>query len=152
MSRLEYDGHSHSIALISASFVVGSWDAFNNVDSHYAAKHGLTHLKDGVYVIRDKNGPSPKTKDAQGPYGSYGIFHFDVKGHPGIGVHSGRALPPWRIVGPSHATHGCIRTTDDAIKAISEWAAKDPLTTITVKNNSPLKLRSAKARNMLLRP
>lgn len=44
-----------------------------------------------------------------------------------------RALP-----GPPHWTDGCIRTTDDAIQAISDRIEHDPLTTIEIRNNDPV--------------
>jgi len=61
-----------------------------------------------------------------GPFGSYGNFVFDVPGRTGMGVHSGRN-------GPQSRTQGCIRTTDDATRAIRDLHAIDPLTIITVR-------------------
>ena len=68
--------------------------------------------------------------------GSYGILRFNVPGHPGIGVHSRRANAA-HLPGPPHPTEGCIRTTDDAMRSISDVIRNDPLSTIDVIRNDP---------------
>lgn len=40
---------------------------------------------------------------------------------------------------------GCIRTTDQAMKAITEYIANDPLRTIEVKNNADYRAQKASA-------
>jgi hypothetical protein len=60
-----------------------------------------------------------------GPYGSNGDFVFDVPGHTGLAVHSGRS-------GPLSPTNGCIRTTDPATELLDEINSVDPLKTLTV--------------------
>ena len=62
-------------------------------------------------------------------FGSYGIHYFGVPNRTWIGVHSGRANQG----GPSHATLGCIRTTDEGMKYINDrhWGG-DPIDYIFV--------------------
>lgn len=67
--------------------------------------------------------------------GSYGIIRFNVPGHPGIGVHSGRANAR-HLPGPAHPTMGCIRTTDEAMKTLKGHITNHPLSTIEILNNS----------------
>ena len=55
---------------------------------------------------------------ANGPYGLHGIIRFDVPGHPGTGVHSGRANAR-HLPGPEHPTMGCIRTCRNLATAAS---------------------------------
>jgi hypothetical protein len=94
--------------------------------------------------MRDTTKPNVHggTKDtADGEYGTSGIFRAkDFKDSTGttreeMGVHAGRENDEdgLKRSGPEHATFGCIRTTEDAMKAIVETAAVDPLRTITVQ-------------------
>ena len=80
----------------------------------------------GTYPFSSHNNHPP---DPNGPYGSYGIDVFDVPGRTGMGVHSGRA----NSGGPSHPTLGCVRTTDDCMKQITDWQTHDPMTDITIQ-------------------
>jgi len=50
-------------------------------------------------------------------------------------VHSGRANAR-HLPGPQHPTMGCIRTTDDAMQAISALMRQQPLTAVEVTNNT----------------
>ena len=147
-SRLEFDEHSHFLTLYASDgHVVGSWDAYNNIDSKVAAK-GFTHLENSTYQMQDKSTPKAhKESGHYGSYGAYGIFRFFVKSHDGIGVHSGKPIP-FRNPGPEHATHGCIRTTDEAMEQLVQWAKKEPILTITVRNNGPTHAKGAKAANL----
>ncbi len=61
-----------------------------------------------------------------GPYGSYGIFIFDVPGRTGMGVHSGRS-------GPQSPTKGCIRTIDPCTQLLNNLHELDPILGITVR-------------------
>lgn len=143
MSRLVFDGSTHQLSLLSGDFtVIGTWSAYNNVDSHATIKH----VQNGTYSIQDKSTPHYHTPDENGPYGSYGIIRFNVPGHPGIGVHSGRANAKFKP-GPQHATMGCIRTTDEAMKSIKESMATSSLSTIEVRNNSGPSAVSSAQRN-----
>lgn len=72
-----------------------------------------------------------KHEDAQDPngsFGSHGNFIFDVKDRTGMGVHAGR-----KDKGPTAATEGCIRTTDEATLHIKNLHNTDPLTHIIVQ-------------------
>lgn len=61
-----------------------------------------------------------------GPYGSNGIFVFNVPGRTGMGVHSGRR-------GPKSKTLGCVRTTDSAMDSLNDLHSNDPIETITIR-------------------
>ncbi|MCQ8896779.1 hypothetical protein NQT62_10080 [Limnobacter humi] len=132
MSSLKFDGACHSLQLIDQQGnLVGDWVAYNNVD--ISAK--LRFIPNGTYSFIDTQRPYPHKPDPNGPYGSYGILRFNVPHHAGIGVHSGRSASK-RLPGPQHPTMGCIRTSDQAMHAISELIAEDPLTSIQINNNS----------------
>ena len=131
-ASLIFDGVSHSIALIDASGkVLGTWPAYNNVDSHAT----LRALPNAGYSVEDRLKPHHHAADPNGPYGSYGIIRFHVQGHPGIGLHSGRANAK-HMPGAQHATMGCIRTTDLAMQKISGMMRTMHLTTVQVKHNN----------------
>lgn len=80
----------------------------------------------GTYPYSRHNNHPP---DPNGPYGSHGIFIFDVPGRFGMGVHSGRA----NSGGPQHPTLGCVRTKDPCMSQINDFQATDPLTSITIQ-------------------
>lgn len=143
MSRLVFDGASHQLSLLgNDDSVIGTWSAYNNVDSHATIKH----VDNGTYQIQDRSSPHYHAPNPNGPYGSYGIIRFSVAGHPGIGVHSGRANSKFRP-GPPHATMGCIRTTDEAMLKIKTSMSTSSLTTIEVRNNSVSSAVSSTQRN-----
>lgn len=142
MSRLVFNGATHQIMLLSNGQIVGSWPAYNNVDSHAT----LRHVEDGIYLVLDKRAPRKHLANANGPYGLHGIVRFYVAGHPGIGVHSGRAFAR-RAPGPQHPTMGCIRTNDQAMHAIAKTMRTSPLTTIQVMCNSAESAHAASVRN-----
>lgn len=143
MSKLKFDGTSHQISLVnSAGATVGTWAAYNNVDSHAT----IRHVNNGSYSVQDQTAAHPHSPNANGPYGSYGIVRFNVPGHPGIGVHSGRA-DATHLPGPQHPTMGCIRTSDDAMQAITNTMRTDALTSVEVTNNGPLTAQAATRRN-----
>jgi len=143
MSKLIFDGQLHQLSFVDkAGRTAGTWAAYNNVDSHAT----INHLANEVYVIQDRTVPHSHTADANGPYGLYGIIRFNVPGHPGIGVHSGRANAR-HLPGPQHPTMGCIRTTDQAMSAIRGLMKQDPLKTIEVRNNSLGAAHKATTRN-----
>jgi len=143
MSRLRFNGQTHQIELVNdAGAVVGTWAAYNNVDSHAT----IRHVQNGTYNVQDRTVPHPHAANANGPYGLHGIIRFDVGGHPGVGVHSGRANAR-HLPGPQHPTMGCIRTTDDAMQAISALMRQQPLTAVEVTNNTAGGAATATARN-----
>ncbi len=59
-------------------------------------------------------------------YGLFGDLVFNVPGLTGMALHAGR-------LGPESKTHGCIRTTNEAMLLILILDSYDPLTYITVK-------------------
>lgn len=132
MSKLHFDGEKHQVSLVGKDGkTIGTWTAYNNVDSHATVK---PHLPNGTYKIQDKSAPHRHAANPNGPYGSYGIIRFDVPGHAGIGLHSGRANAK-HLPGPQHPTMGCIRTSDEAMLAIKDAIANDPLTVMEVAGN-----------------
>jgi hypothetical protein len=142
MSTMTFDGQTHQITLRNrAGAVTGTWPAFNNIDRHAT----LNHLPDGTYAFQDTIRPHPHPASPNGPYGSYGILRFNVPGHVGIGVHSGRADSA-HLPGPQHPTEGCIRTTDAGMAAIAAAIRTDPLSTISVQNNSRIAAEHAAIR------
>jgi len=143
MSKLEFNGSTHQLSLMDGNGkVVGTWAAYNNVDSHATIKH----LQNKAYTVQDTITPRHHAASVNGPYGSYGIIRFNVSGHPGIGVHSGRANAR-HLPGPMHPTMGCIRTSDEAMLAITNFMKAAPLTTIEVTQNSAGTAQHATRRN-----
>lgn len=139
MSRLVFDGMQHTITLYKSSFeVVGSWTAYNRIDNAIKIKGEFTHIPDGTYIIQDQIRPHTHPGTGQdtidGMYGSYGIVRIHMIGHQGVGVHSGRLYHQPK--GPKFVTHGCIRTTEEAMKTIKDLMHEESLETLTVYNNS----------------
>jgi hypothetical protein len=142
-AKLIFDGRTHQITLIgSDGEAQGTWPAYNNVDRHAR----LTHLQNRTYTVGDRNAPHRHAASADGPYGLHGIIRFDVPGHPGIGVHSGRANAR-HLPGPAHPTMGCIRTSDEAMRTIVVFMRDSPVITIEVTNNGAPMARAASSRN-----
>lgn len=142
-AKLVFDGRIHQISLIESNGGIrGSWPAYNNVDSHAT----LTHVPNRTYTVQDRTAPRRHVASANGPYGMHGIIRFNVPGHPGIGVHSGRAGAR-HLPGPAHPTMGCIRTTDEAMQIIAMSMRASPLMTVEVINNSGPVARAASSRN-----
>ena len=143
MATLLFDGVQHRLSSLSDDGeVVGAWIAYNNVDRHAT----ISHVRNQTYVVRDRSTPRRHTPNANGPYGLHGIIRFNVAGHPGVGVHSGRANAA-QTPGPAHMTMGCIRTTDEAMGFLSEYMRDSPLRTIRVINNSAPAARAATRRH-----
>ena len=151
MSRLEFDGMKHEITLYNAKEeVVGSWEAYNNIDHRVK---DMRHLPDKTYTMQDtlfahKHLKTPNMDTIDGEYGTYGIVRFFTpatkqnKLHTGVGVHSGRLYH--NPAGPKYWTMGCIRTNEEAMKAITELMSTDALQTITVKNNMQILIKGHK--------
>lgn len=142
MSKLLFDNSVKKIFLYNAQEKeLGNWEAYNNPDS----TSSLKFVPDGVYIMQDQTTPfrhpsSPEDDTTEGKYGAYGIVRFyitvDGQVHSGVGVHSGRAHYSTLKPGPQYWTKGCIRTTDEAMKMISETMQKDSLKTIEVIHNT----------------
>jgi hypothetical protein len=152
VSKLVYNGHSHKIELLDDKGTsLGSWVAYNNIDHAFAKAHyhSITHLSNGTYSVQDSRVPYNHAADANGPYGSHGIIRFHYPGHPGVGLHSGRANAKI-MPGPLHATHGCIRTSDEAMAAIKSIIATDPVKTMTIFGNSEHSVKHGMAKHHAL--
>jgi hypothetical protein len=120
LSSLSFDrGAGQLCAIDKNGNVVFCCPAANNTTKSSNGPWANGTYRYSHYNRHSSSGPN-------GPYGSHGIFVFDVPGRTGIGVHSGRS-------GPSSATEGCIRTTDNCMKQLTTLHASDPLTSITVK-------------------
>lgn len=145
MSELIFDGTTHQISLVDRNGnTIGTWPANNVVEQR--GNH-LPFVPNGTHGLIDRTAPHRHggtdargipVDSTEGAYGSYGIVRLLPLGrHSGIGVHSGRAQRADGLgrVGPNHATQGCIRTTDEAMRAIAQTMRRDALTTITVRNN-----------------
>ena len=143
MSDLVYNHATKQITLRNRNGVtIGTWHANNNVDSHV----GLPSLPNGVYQFKDTFAPFTHKGDASnGPYGPAGIvrledFHFSDRKlpHEAVGVHSGRKHIHDKAgrAGVDHATHLCVRTTDQAMSMIVATMRQDPLKTLLVEKSA----------------
>ena len=144
LSSLIYDDISQVIILWSRyGEILGEWSARNVVTYSANGQWPEGTFKFSYYNPHAERGPG-------GPYGSHGIFIFDVPGRTGMGVHSGRANYSGECYGPMclftlRPTLGCIRTTDVATEVIYRthfggcWEnachLPDPLEEITVVRN-----------------
>ena len=143
MSNLVFNGQTHELSLFGDDGKLsGKWPAYNNVDRHAT----LTHLRNRTYAVQDRRVPRLHAANANGPHGLHGIIRFNVPGHPGIGVHSGRAAAR-TLPGPAHPTMGCIRTSDEAMRAILAVMRESPLRTVEVINNHAPVARAASRMN-----
>ena len=125
LSCLVYNESTHTVSLVgNDGQTLGQWTAYNNPD------RGSSKFPTGTWTFVTHK-QHPEDPGPNGSYGSFGIFIFDVPGHSGLGVHSGQANASY-MPGPQHPTHGCIRTTDDAMDQIGNLIGKDPLTCIRV--------------------
>src|ERR1700736_5818938 len=136
MSTLVFDGTAHTLTLYDGQHQqVGQWHA-NNVVDHHAT---LRHVPNQEFQMVDQAHPhrhGGNEDTLNGAYGRFGIlrlqdFNANNHAHSGVGVHSGRA----NRGGADHATMGCIRTTDAAMEAITQYITNDPVRSITVQNN-----------------
>lgn len=122
----------------STGVQVGSWPANNVVDR---AVKGFPYLPNRVYHVHDtvmphKHRDHPERDTLNGSFGTRGIirlrdFTFGNKVHSGVGVHAGQFSRGKQ----NHPTHGCVRTTEEAMRVISEQMQKDPLTELRVVHN-----------------
>jgi RHS repeat-associated protein len=142
-ATIEFDGKTKKIYVFSwdgDKIVVKSYKAANNVAVHNPhnksgfANGPMTNGDHKVAKADQAGARAHKGEPASGPYGSQGIIHVEsykgVTGETivGAGLHSGRQ-------GPDSLTHGCIRTTDQAMRDINALAKDDPITLISVQNN-----------------
>lgn len=128
MSTLAYDDVTHILTLFSSTGErLGAWTAHNNAASNSGGVFPAGTFEFSWHAQHEGG-------NADGAYGSYGNFIFEVPGRTGMGVHSGRSAQADRRgrSGTQHATMGCIRTTDRAMAQILAIHARDPLTTLSV--------------------
>lgn len=139
MSRIIFDGITHTITLNDKDGnTIGVWPANNRTDSRAT----LRFVPNGPYSVVDMRNPhrhDPADDSVEGEYGTFGIVRFGVANHDGVGVHAGRKttpdLTPERGIGPDHVTMGCIRTTEEAMAAITQTISSDALVQVLVQNN-----------------
>jgi hypothetical protein len=135
MSTLYFNRSAHTIALTGGDgTAIGNWTAYNNVDSASAP------WDDGSYNFDYRKTHADDAPDSA--YGSYGIFIFKTPPRTGLGVHSGRENVKDGLgrKGPQHATNGCVRTTDDAMKQILATHTNDPLLSFTLAESEAIAL------------
>jgi hypothetical protein len=129
MSALHFDKSTGRLFLIDAKTqpIAGPWAAANFVDSQAKGVFPVGTFKFEAWQNHPGDGPDS-------PFGSSGVATFLVAGRDGMGVHSGRENAPDALGrrGIAHCTFGCIRTTNDAMKAIAAEHAEDPITEIFV--------------------
>ena len=143
MSSLLFDGDENSLSLFDNSGkLLGSWQASNRGVHAAPSEQWIRHIPDGAYEFEADSRHAPQkhsdtTLDTlNGPYGTLGILvlkRVAINGrlHEGLGIHAGRQSDG----GPFHVTHGCIRTTELAMRTISASISRDPLKVLTVRNN-----------------
>jgi hypothetical protein len=129
MSTLEFSRTGKTITLKDkAGAPVHSWQAANNVASD---SKGI--WPDGTYRFSRADAHT-HDEGPESSYGSFGIVIFEVPHRSGMGVHSGRAndADGRGRKGPEHCSMGCVRTTDEAMKAIQAFHRSDPIASITL--------------------
>ena|SRR5690348_7505870 len=130
MSTLHFDRASGRLFLLDANMkpLGGPWVAANFVDSSSKGPFPPGTFKvDAWQSHQAHDGPDTV-------FGTQGVLLFLVPGRDGMGVHAGRQNSADGLgrKGPFHCTFGCIRTSEDAMRAISDTDAKDRVTEITV--------------------
>jgi RHS repeat-associated protein len=127
INRIDPDGRSSLLF----NFNTSSLDLFDCYGTL------VTSFPAGNNTTANSNGPWPSgtfefayyvphlESEADGPFGSFGNFVFNVPNRSGMGVHSGRR-------GPHSLTLGCIRTTNEGTEYILNFHQEDPLTHIAV--------------------
>jgi len=127
LSSVTYDGQAHTITVKGSSGqTVATYPANNRTTTTSGGP-----WPNGTYNYSHSN--AHPESNANGAYGSHGIFVFNVPGRPGMGLHSGRA----NSGAQNHPTLGCVRTTDSAMSYLRDFVQNDPITSITVVNNDP---------------
>lgn len=136
MSTLVFDGDQHTITLFDANnHQIGQWPANNRV----ARSATMRFVPNGAHGVVDPQMPHTHGNDSDTinqAYGRFGIirlepFTIDGVNHEGVGIHAGRD----NSGAQNHPTMGCIRTTDQAMQAITQFILGDPLTGVQVQNN-----------------
>ena len=127
MSKLRYS-HATGRLVVSGPAGQSVFAAQNNVDSQSGGP-----FPPGVFKFQAWNHHPEDGLDS--PCGSLGIVLFDVAGRSGMGVHSGREAKPDALgrTGIGHATEGCIRTTDAAMRYIAATHSTSQIEEIEVE-------------------
>lgn len=153
MASLRFNGIGLTLQLYNDRMeLIGQWSANNR-----AAQHGATmrFIPNGRYAVMTKTHPKKHGKaldsawegrgkdkhhilqdSKNGSYGKYGIIVLEPikingKTHHGVGVHAGRDNTGRQ----NHVTHGCIRTTEEAMEYLTNYMKNDPTNFIVVQNN-----------------
>jgi len=99
--------------------VVGVFAAANNT-----TRNSNGPWLNGGYSFSHYN--SHAGSPVNGPYGSRGIFVFNVQNRTGMGLHAGRN-------GPDSPTLGCVRTTEGAMELLNNLHQTDPVEAIQIQ-------------------
>jgi hypothetical protein len=122
MATITFDGTKHELTVDGKTYT-----AYNNIDSQAKGK-----WPNGTYAYERHTDHSDE--DSNGSYGPGGnhIFKFEDNSRTNMGIHAGRKDKK----GPAHPTMGCIRTTDEGVKAVGDYvAAKKKKVQLVVENN-----------------
>jgi len=127
LSYITYNDKTHYLLLYNnCGELVGTWIASNRTGDYDAKgrwQWKATPWKLGRNDWSHYN--SHPGLDVNSNYGTQGVHVFDIgdKGTRGVGIHAGQKDG----LGWKHATEGCIRTTEDAMKAINKLHREDPI-------------------------
>ena len=115
LSSVDYNADTNTIILYSGDnfdgTIIAQGVAYNHPDS------ASSIFPDGIYPADAWH--VYNSGDSDSPYGSFGNLVFDVPGHTGMSVHSGRVNHiggRYHWTGPAYFTNGCIRTTDNFMR------------------------------------
>jgi hypothetical protein len=130
LSSLIFNPATGTITVANGDGVaMGQFPAANNTDSQSRGPWPTGDYDYSRHTTHNDDGPDSA-------FGSNGNYIFKVPGcHDTCGVHSGRQNIPDALgrMGVAHATMGCIRTTDEAMRLITNLIANgDPLTGLMV--------------------
>jgi RHS repeat-associated protein len=127
LSYITYDEKTHSLKFYNkCGELVGSWIASNRAG--YRDAKGRWQWKPTPWKLGRNDWShynSHPGLDVNSKFGTQGVHVFDIgdKGARGVGIHAGRKDK----LGWKHATEGCIRTTEDAMKALNKLHRDDPI-------------------------
>ena len=129
MAALHWDRATGRLFLLNDKLqpVGGPWPAGNFVDSRSNGPWPPGTFRFDTWQNHPGDGPDS-------PFGTRGVALFLVAGRDGMGIHAGKASTPDALgrVGIAHCTFGCIRTTEEAMAAIVQAHAANPIAELTV--------------------
>ncbi len=129
LSYITYNNTTHWLKFYNKKGeLVGTWIASNRTgyrDENKVWHWTNTPWKVGKNKWVDYHRHLECSKDVNSLLGTQGIHIFDVgdKGTRGVGIHAGRKNKR----GWNEPTEGCIRTTEDAMKALNKLNREDPI-------------------------